>query len=262
METTACIINADDFGRNPEVNSAILRCFREGWISSASIMANMPGFVAACRIVREYDLNDFVGLHFVLSEGVPLTDGIKRFPRFCNEDGIFHATRKKRILFLNAAERVAVREELLAQIARCRESGLKLTHIDSHHHIHEELGIISLIISVMREKDIRSIRIMGNMTNSRKMIRRLYMIIYNNILKLFKINRTHYFGSFEEYEAFASGYFMGRVDLKSFEIMIHPVIGEKDIVVDSISGISIENFIKNNNLYCTIWQPYDNIISN
>ena len=38
------IVNAYDFGQSAVVNRVIMACFRQGLISSTTIMANMPGF--------------------------------------------------------------------------------------------------------------------------------------------------------------------------------------------------------------------------
>ncbi|MCB6144124.1 ChbG/HpnK family deacetylase, partial [Lachnospira pectinoschiza] len=37
------IINADDFGYSSGVNQGIIKAFREGVLSSTTLMANMPG---------------------------------------------------------------------------------------------------------------------------------------------------------------------------------------------------------------------------
>jgi len=42
------IINADDFGLSSSNNRVIVAAFKDGVISSATLMANTPGFDEAC----------------------------------------------------------------------------------------------------------------------------------------------------------------------------------------------------------------------
>lgn len=44
MNRARFIINADDFGQNKEVNEAIIRCFSNGFLTSASVMMNGLNF--------------------------------------------------------------------------------------------------------------------------------------------------------------------------------------------------------------------------
>ena len=43
----AIIVNADDFGLDAAVNKGIMEAFSSGILSSATIMANCPGFEEA-----------------------------------------------------------------------------------------------------------------------------------------------------------------------------------------------------------------------
>jgi len=235
MCDSTCIVNADDFGYSSDVNSAVVQSFENKWVSSATIMVNMPAFDEACEIVDRYDLHNHVGLHFVLTEGIPLTDGIKRQHRFCDDCGRFRKTREKRILRLSARENKAVRDELRMQIKRCRRNGLKITHIDSHHNIHEEIGIMSLIIPLMREFGIPHIRIMNNMAESNTVVRSAYTAICNKYLKYRRLSRTDYFGSIDQYVTVkkkCSGITASR---QSFEIMTHPVLNDRGVIIDALS---------------------------
>jgi predicted glycoside hydrolase/deacetylase ChbG (UPF0249 family) len=229
------IINADDFGSRSEVNTAVLRSFQEGWVSSTTIMANRPGFDEACQMVAEHHLRAHVGLHLVLTEGVPLTDRIKRERRFCNQDGIFCATRKTRLLHLDTREKEAVAEELRMQILRCRRAGLELTHVDSHHHIHEEIAVLSLVLLLVREFRIPYVRIMNNLSMSGSRTRRTYTSLYNAFLKHCRLSRTDYFGALDQYLAFLLRPSPGLPGGNSFEIMTHPAVDEKGAIRERLS---------------------------
>ena len=45
------IINADDFGKNQNVNKAITECFNKGLINQTTVMVNMPGIYEAVELV-------------------------------------------------------------------------------------------------------------------------------------------------------------------------------------------------------------------
>ena len=47
------IVNADDFGLSTSVNQAVVRAYREGILTSASLMVNEPGFDEAVRLAKE-----------------------------------------------------------------------------------------------------------------------------------------------------------------------------------------------------------------
>ncbi len=250
MNNITYIINADDFGRSPNINAAILQSFKNGWVSSATIMANMPGFDEACQIAREHNLIDCVGIHLVLSAGQPLTDAIKHQPRFCDENGLFRPKQKyDRIFHLNNSERRDISAEIAEQIKKCRKHGLRLTHLDSHHHYHEEWGVLKAIIPLMRGFGIPYIRIMGNVAESCSTSRRLYTILYNSYLKYHRLNRTHYFGSINQYIAFIKKSAAGLTAEKRFEIMTHPILNDEGIIVDALINRPIEELIKEAGLH-------------
>src|SRR5437667_629272 len=151
------IINADDLGKDTAINQAIIASFNDGYCSSAAIMPNMPGFEEACNLVHEDKLSKHVGLHLTLRDGYPLTEIIKRFPVFCEKDGRFSNLTVYSPLVLSAPEKQALANEVRAQIARCRDFGLPLTHLDSHYYLHTNLAIAGVVIAVAHVQCIRSI---------------------------------------------------------------------------------------------------------
>jgi len=97
------IINADDFGESQQVNKAIIQSFENGLCSSATLMPNMPGFEAACELVHEYKLLNHIGMHLVLRGGYPLTEKIKHFSTFCDQEGRLSLSRDKPIFNLGTS---------------------------------------------------------------------------------------------------------------------------------------------------------------
>ncbi|MBP1964473.1 carbohydrate deacetylase [Paenibacillus aceris] len=124
------IINADDFGLSPSVNRGIVEAFQAGGITSTTLMVNMPGFEEAVNLSRVHpELG--VGLHFNLTYGSPVSSP-RDVPSLVKQDGSFYdiktaCTREERDIEI----------ELNAQWHRFLATGLRPTHLDSHHHIHQ-----------------------------------------------------------------------------------------------------------------------------
>lgn len=230
------IINADDFGKSEEVNRAIISCFNEGLISSTTIMANMPGFEEACELFRKESLSGHIGVHLNIIEGMPLTDGIRSCPMFCNTEGEF-TYKDQRPLWFTFKERADLAAEIKAQIERCLANGLSLTHADSHHHVHTELPVFSAIKPVLRHHGIRYVRISRN-TNIRRISlpKRIYKIGFNRWLTWHGFRRTDYFGDIDEFNQIKQ---TERLVGKSFEIMVHPSYGEDGKLIDSTDGLPL-----------------------
>ena len=71
------IINADDFGLAESSSKAIAKAFSENLISSTTACANGDYIEQAYNIARDNGFLDKIGIHINLTEGKPLTDGIK-----------------------------------------------------------------------------------------------------------------------------------------------------------------------------------------
>lgn len=222
------IINADDLGLSAEVNQAIVISFRNSWINSASLMANMPGFDEACALLETEKLNGRVGVHLNLTSGHPLTERILRCPRFCDEHGLFRSrtgSPRQAALRLSSVERLAVREELEAQIRACMNRGLRPTHLDSHHHQHIEWAVGSVVVDLAREHKIPAVRIMRNVGRTGSLVKRLYRALFNARLRHFALARSRYFGDIKDAP--------GMLSLsRDVEIMVHPQLS-KGVVVDA-----------------------------
>ncbi|MEG0314597.1 MAG: chitin disaccharide deacetylase [Erysipelotrichaceae bacterium] len=120
------IINADDFGYDEAINYGIIKAYKEGIVSSTSMMANMPGFDHAIELYKKN--NDIgIGVHLTLTCYKPL---LKTHKNIVNKDGNFDRPN------LEQYDLEEVYNELCAQVDKCLEAGLPIDHLDSHHHIH------------------------------------------------------------------------------------------------------------------------------
>jgi predicted glycoside hydrolase/deacetylase ChbG (UPF0249 family) len=219
------IITADDFGHSSEINQAILTSFRNGWVNSASVMANMPAFEEACSIIDAENLHGQIGVHLNLSAGRPLTEAIAGCPRFCDEDGRFRPVKTSglRVLLLSPVEQLAVREELDAQVKTCIARGLKPTHLDSHQHQHTAWAIGGIVVDIARDNGVPTIRIMRNCGPAGSLAKRLYRAMFNARLRHFALARSRYFGSIKE-----ARWMLARC--QDVEIMVHPHLWRGEVV--------------------------------
>jgi len=227
------IINADDFGRTPTVNQAIVEGFRNGALDRTTIMVNMPFFEEAVLLSEKYNFKSKVGLHINLTSGMPLTQGIRKCPRLCHENGVFNGkifSDKHIQLFLNRSERKAVKEELRAQIDLFLKNGFTLLHADSHGHIHTFPLLCATVLKVLRKNNFVSVRISLNLKNNQKNFA-IYKTVINS--KLNRFNKPHhqqyaYFAPFREMKIFS-------LKIKNTtgqsEIMLHPNIFDGDIQI-------------------------------
>lgn len=238
MKDDILIINADDLGKSHDVNRAILAAFQAGMCSSATLMANMPGFEEACQMAHEQRLLDRVGVHLVLTEGLPLTEPIRRCRRFVDAAGRLALSRGKPLLWLRSDEREAVAGELLAQIRRCRAAGLPLTHVDSHHHSHTEWALFRIVLRLMRQERIPYCRLTRNCGRIDP-LRRVYKHLLNARIRRARLAGTRFFGSVQDVLSLVAGH-PGHL---SAEAMTHPCYNAEGELWDDCERASLADLV-------------------
>jgi predicted glycoside hydrolase/deacetylase ChbG (UPF0249 family) len=130
------IIHSDDAGMYPSVNQATIDAMERGYVSSCSILAACPAFEEFAAYARSHPGGDF-GVHLDLTceketdRWGPVL-GPKRVPSLADQGGFFWRTTRQAAEHAKIAE---VEAELRAQIERCRDSGIKLSHLDHHMFI-------------------------------------------------------------------------------------------------------------------------------
>jgi predicted glycoside hydrolase/deacetylase ChbG (UPF0249 family) len=140
------VVNADDFGVSERINEGILQAHREGIVAATSLMAVGRAFEPAVRLYRAVPSLD-VGVHLTLVAERPL---LKNVPTLIEEDGRFpagHGAFVKRWT-LGRVRRADVRAEWAAQIERVLEQGIRVTHLDSHQHVHALPGLVDLALAL------------------------------------------------------------------------------------------------------------------
>jgi len=130
------IVNADDLGLTPAVNRGVLRAFQDGIVTSTSLLVTGSAFEDAVALARQNPELD-VGLHLALVEERAVL-GPDVLPTLVDKTGRFPRTSAEfiRRAILGGINWLEVEREIAAQIALFQETGLQLSHLDSHQHLH------------------------------------------------------------------------------------------------------------------------------
>lgn len=145
------IINADDYGRTPEISRGIREAHLRGLVTSTTAMMNMPSVAADIKIALQETPHLGLGVHLVLTAGKPLLPA-SQVPSLITPAGNFLKLEAlvSRAPSLNPAEAKA---EWRAQIeAFIAVAGKKPTHLDSHHHSsYFTPGLFQAMLELARE---------------------------------------------------------------------------------------------------------------
>lgn len=147
------IVNADDYGYSKAINYGIIEAHKNGIVNSTTMMMNMPGVNHAVELAKE-NPSLKVGIHLVLTCGKPILYDVTTL---VNSDGGFKSLREikeQKNISLDDLER-----EWTAQIERFLETGLTLTHFDSHHHVHTVPEFLPLVQKLAKKYNLSARRI-------------------------------------------------------------------------------------------------------
>ncbi|MBN1348917.1 ChbG/HpnK family deacetylase [candidate division KSB1 bacterium] len=246
------IINADDFGYSDAVNQGIIKAHREGILTSATIMANMPHFQAAVSLAKQHpDLG--VGIHLNVLRGRPLSPPrdiyslLQRDGLFFNSISTFAAK-----FFSRQIKPTHILQEYRRQIESVFESGLKPTHLDSEKHQHTLPGIFPLVIELAKLYGIGKVRYVDErpfaMPTARNLfdpkIYKAWLISLFSTLQKKKIRRKNvrhvdaFFGISITGKMYLNAIlpFLEKMDGGTYEFMCHPGLPEMPSDADSNAG--------------------------
>jgi len=159
VESKYAVINADDFGYSKQVNEAIIQAHEKGILSSTSLMVTADKAKEAVDLAKSYP-NLGVGLHLVLCCGKSALPP-QQVPTLVDKNGNFHdsaAIAGLKYQFIPSA-RKQLKQEIKAQLELFRETGLKLSHVDGHLHLHTHPLVIQILTELAEEYQIKYIRL-------------------------------------------------------------------------------------------------------
>ena len=153
------VLNADDFGASTAINTAIIQAHRQGVLTSASLMVTGNAAAEAVALARQApDLA--VGLHLVVACGrAALPPG--RIPHIVDPDGFFPADPLRpglRYYFSRTAQ-AELAAEMEAQFERFASTGLALSHVDSHLHMHLHPTVLRLLLPLAEKYGAQGLRL-------------------------------------------------------------------------------------------------------
>lgn len=137
------IFNADDLGWSRGVNRGIVHAYQHGVVNSATLMTTAAHFDEAVALIAEHQLEN-IGLHFNLTEGRAL---LRTHKTLCDPDQSFFRGVHERH-HLDSSE---VYKELEAQYLKAFKAGVRISHLDSHHHIHMTARLRKVFVAFAKQ---------------------------------------------------------------------------------------------------------------
>jgi len=197
------IVSGDDFGMTEGINRGILTGFNSGIITSTSLIATMPAFEHAVEMALENSDMD-VGIHVSLTLGRPCSDNDRLLPIL--GEGKFVKSYRKffESIYKNRIDLKDIKNEVSEQIKKIKNTGLKVTHLNSHQHIHMLPCLFSVIRELMKEHKIPFVRIPNELIGIQKIksLRWLELFMLGLFSKISKIK-------FIQSEVNSADYFWG-----------------------------------------------------
>ncbi len=153
------VFTGDDFGFSSGVNLAIMKAHERGVLTRASLMVTGDAFEEAVALARAHPRLS-VGLHLVLAKGravlspseIPhLVDRVGYFPSSSIQAGLRYQ--------FDGRTRRELRAEICAQLDRFQNTGLRLSHLDGHMHMHMHPAVIRIVAEIAGEFNLREVRL-------------------------------------------------------------------------------------------------------
>jgi len=146
------IINADDFGYTPGISNGIIYGYKNGIITSTTVLTNIPNIEDDCLKLLELETIG-IGLHLNLTLEKPLSNG----KTIQDSNGYFNDRKHLNFEHLDLEE---VETEFRAQINQFIKLFKRTPdHFDSHHSIHDNPRILPITQKLMQEYSIPARRL-------------------------------------------------------------------------------------------------------
>lgn len=195
------IINADDLGYDIDRDKLAFSLMESGKVTSSTLMPVAPNFEYAVQRARSFDEISF-GVHLTLTEFQLLSDN----PLFRNlgmtnvNNCVISDIRKMRRIPFFALQN-AIFNEWKLQIGKTLDYGIKVSHLDSHHHLHNTWWIFPVIKRLQKHFNIRRLRSVTKYFLFRKEAKRLHLRSHVRHFLLrycYPTQTPDYFAGFEE----------------------------------------------------------------
>ncbi|HEV2719060.1 MAG TPA: ChbG/HpnK family deacetylase [Thermoanaerobaculia bacterium] len=158
------IVTADDVGLDRGMTEGAIRAHVSGIVTACSIVANGIDFDDAVARLRDVPALE-VGVHLALVEERALTTGRpmpKNYVRYVLRPGHPEA-------------------ELRAQIEKVLATGLRVTHLNGHQHLHMLPRVFAIVERLAKEYGIGYIRRVGDRGGRAGLARRASIAVLNRL---------------------------------------------------------------------------------
>lgn len=158
------IVNADDFGYDRDSTLATIECFRVGALTSATIMPKMPATEMAIQFAQKNPQHAY-GIHLTFVRDTvesPIADP-RLIPALVDKNGEFFPSHQLRLraLFGNIpVDQLCI--EISAQIEHLIESGIPISHVDSHGHLHKFKPFVHALAKTLSKYGLSRVRNVQN----------------------------------------------------------------------------------------------------
>jgi predicted glycoside hydrolase/deacetylase ChbG (UPF0249 family) len=232
---TCAIINADDLGHSEAVNDAIFALISIRRVTSATILATAPGLEDAALRSKQFPSCSF-GAHLCLTEFTTVTKAGASLP-FVDSEGRFDSSRFAAVRPTSEI-RSKIFEEWCGQIQRLQSLEVRVSHIDSHHHVHTRPWLFPVLKQVQRKFGIRKVRLSLNVYYHPEHKPSLALLtkkkIFNAALRrYYRTSTTEKFTNLRWYKLISD---REKIATRSIELMTHPgdpVFAEETAILTS-----------------------------
>jgi len=154
------ILNADDFGRSRQINAAIIRAHQEGVLTSASLMMAGEAVEDAVELAHQ-NSTLAVGLHVVVINGRSVLPP-EQIPHLVNKQGYFSNNPVSAGVKYFASQRLQTElaRELSAQFEHFSKTGLSMSHVNGHLHMHVHPTVFNQVIELADQYGAQGIRLL------------------------------------------------------------------------------------------------------
>lgn len=136
------ILHADDFGFDKDTLDATIDCFKKGALTSCTVMVNCEAAEGALEYARKHPEFSF-GVHLTYVDGLKPILPAKEIPSLVDERGLFLVSNSvRRLAMMLKLPKKEIIAESQAQINKIEKAGVKVSHLDSHGHLHKFLSIL------------------------------------------------------------------------------------------------------------------------
>ena len=197
------ILNADDFGKSPNRNSAIDDCFRQGLISSAGLIVTGKHLKDAVGYINRGGYAGKIHLHFNLStsllhenpDDTPLTEAMRNDSFFCT-NGKFTKYKGLPKQISSIVKWKVVYQELVAQYKKFMEvtdGKADYKHVDFHLWYNLTWPVSVALNLFTWRYGIKSVRYIGVHQKNRKKYRLFRLISWNPFVKYVPATNIDYY---------------------------------------------------------------------